>query len=334
MKINEKKALKRILTGARPSGDPHIGNYLGAFKPLIDLQDRYERFFFLADLHALNSITSPEEMAQNSYMLLASLLAAGLNPKKGLIYAQSAVPEVAELSWILGCLAPFGMLTRAHSYKDATSKGIEINMGVFNYPILMAADILLFDADIVPVGQDQKQHLEMARDLAQRFNHRYGEYFVQPEPMISNDVAVIPGTDGEKMSKSKANVISMFATDKVWKSQVMSIVTGSATLAEPKDPDQCSVFKIYSRLANKSETEILADKYRAGNYGYGHAKLELLGKIKEIFGPMRDRYFDYLSHQSDLRDLIQEGSRQARVIAREKLEQIQGVIGLIGRPFS
>lgn len=334
MQIDESRNLKRILTGARPSGDPHLGNYLGAFKPLIDLQDRYERFFFLADFHALNAITNPDEMVENSYMLMASLLAAGLKSNTGLIYAQSAVPEVAELSWILGCLAPYGMLTRAHSFKDATAKGVEVNMGVFNYPILMAADILLFDADVVPVGQDQKQHLEMARDLAQRFNHRYGDYFIQPEPLISDDVAVVPGTDGEKMSKSKANVISMFATDKVWKSQVMSIVTGSATLAEPKDPEQCSVYKIYSKLASRAESEILSEKYRAGHYGYGHAKLELLDKIKEIFGPMRERYFEYLSHKDDLRDIISDGSRRARELARAKLEGVHRVLGLIGRPFS
>ena len=324
---------KRILTGARPSGDPHLGNYLGAFKPLIELQESYERFFFLADFHALNAVTSPAVLQQNSYMLLASLLACGLDPNLGLVYAQSAVPEVAELSWILGCLAPYGMLTRAHSYKDAIAKGIEINMGVFNYPILMAADILLFDANIVPVGQDQKQHLEMARDLAQRFNFRYGDIFLLPEPLISDEVAVVPGTDGEKMSKSKANVISLFATDKIWKTQVMSIVTGSATLAEPKDPDQCHVFKIYSLLASKEEVDLLAEKYRGGNFGYGHAKVELLNKIKEKFSPMRDLYFESLKQKDVLREMIMEGSRRAREIACEKLENVHRNIGFLGRPF-
>jgi tryptophanyl-tRNA synthetase len=327
------KTQKRILTGARPSGLPHLGNYFGAFRPLIDLQSQYERFFFLADFHALNAVVSPKELREHSHTLLASLLAAGLDPHKGMVYAQSAVPEVNELAWILGCLAPYGMLARAHSFKDAQAKGLEINMGVFNYPILMAADILLFDADIVPVGQDQKQHLEMARDLAQRFNFRYGELLVVPEPMISDSVAVVPGTDGEKMSKSKDNLISMFATDKQWKSQVMGVVTGSATLEEPKDPLTCNVYKLYSLMATPEETNEMAENYRRGNYGYGHAKLALLAKVIETFSPMRDRYFDLMKRPQDLEDIMRQGSKKARHLASLKLEKIQSAVGLLGRPF-
>lgn len=330
MSIGKKK---RVLTGSRPSGTPHLGNYFGAFRPLIAMQRDYDFFFFLADFHALNSEATPAEMREHSFVLLASLLAAGLDPTQGLVFAQSAVPEVNELAWIIGCQAPLGMLMRAHSYKDAVAKGLEVNMGVFNYPILMAADILLYDADVVPVGQDQKQHLEMTRDFAQRFNNRYGPILTLPEPLIAADVAVVPGIDGEKMSKSKNNVVPLFATDKEWKKQIMAIVTDLATLAEPKDPSRCHVFALYRLLASSAEAAAMADKYRAGNYGYGHAKQELLEKVKERFAPMRDKYFELIKRPDDLRDIIAQGSLQARAMARVKLEQIQQAIGVIGRPF-
>lgn len=324
---------KRVLTGSRATGMPHLGNYFGAYKPAIDLQDRYELFLFLADFHALNEHYTPDENRLNSYRMVASFLACGLDPAKSLLYAQSAVPEVNELAWILSCQVPFGVMARAHSFKDAQAKGVDINMGVFNYPILMAADILLFDANLVPVGQDQKQHLEMARDMAQRFNHHYGESLVIPEPMISETVAVVPGTDGEKMSKSKNNTVSLFADDKEWKKQVMSIVTDAKGLAEPKDPDSCNVFRIFSLLGTPDEIRVMREKYVAGGFGYGHAKMELLDKIKQTFGPMRDRYNDWMARPSDLRDLLQAGSRKARNLAREKLDMIQDRLGLIGRPF-
>lgn len=324
---------KRVLTGSRPSGSPHLGNFYGAFKPLIELQYHYDFFFFLADLHALNANPNANELRTHSYDLIATLLACGLDHEKGLVYAQSSVPQVNELAWILGCQAPYGMLTRAHSFKDAQAKGTEVNMGVFNYPILMAADILLFDADVVPVGQDQKQHLEMTRDFAQRFNHRYGTHLTLPEPLIAESVAVIPGTDGEKMSKSKDNVVSIFASDKEWKRQVMSIVTAPTTLEEPKDPSTCHVFALYKLIATSMETAQLAAKYRAGNFGYGHAKLELLEKIKETFSPMRDKYFDYIKRPDDLRDIVLEGSKKARSLAHQKLDIIQNAMGLIGRPY-
>lgn len=327
------KRKKRVLTGSRPSGSPHIGNYFGAYLPIIRLQEQYDFFFFLADFHTLNANYTPAEMRAQSYEMIATLIACGLDPAKGLIYAQSAVPEVTELAWMLACQAPYGMLTRAHSFKDAQAKGNDVNMGVFNYPILMAADILLFDADVVPVGQDQKQHLEMTRDFAQRFNNRYGEHLILPEPLISEDVAVVPGADGEKMSKSKNNYISIFATDKEWKKQVMAIVTSLATLEEPKDPTACNVFALYKLLATKDETEVMAAKYRAGNYGFGHAKLELLEKIKERFGPLRDRYNDLMSRPEELRAIIHAGSARARVIAQAKMERLQDAVGVIGRPY-
>ena len=324
---------KRVLTGSRPSGLPHLGNYFGAYKPLLDLQESYDLFFFLADLHALNGADSAADLRQQSLVMMATLLACGLDPHKGLLYAQSAVPEVCELAWILGCQAPFGMLTRAHSFKDAQAKGQDVNMGVFNYPVLMAADILLFDADVVPVGQDQKQHLEMTRDFAQRFNHRYGSILHLPEPKISDELALVPGTDGEKMSKSKNNVVSVFATDAEWKRQVMSIVTGTQSLSEPKDPVTCTVFTLYKLISSPNESAVMAERYRAGGYGYGHAKLALIEQLKLVFGPMRERYFDWLKRPDDMRDLLISGSRSARVMAQRKLEQVQAAIGVIGRPL-
>lgn len=312
---------------------PHLGNYFGAYKPALSYQDQYELFLFLADFHALNEHYPPEENRMNSYRMVAAFLACGLDPERSLLYAQSAVPEVNELAWILSCQVPYGVMARAHSFKDAQAKGIDINMGVFNYPILMAADILLFDADLVPVGQDQKQHLEMARDMAQRFNHHYGPAFTIPEPVISGSVAVVPGTDGEKMSKSKGNTIGLFATDKEWKKQIMNIVTDAKGLEEPKDPDTCNIFKLYSLLATPDEIDALAEKYRAGNYGYGHAKMELLERVKEVFSPMRDRYNDWMARPEDLRNLLQVGSKRARELATGKLNAIQEKLGLVGRPF-
>jgi tryptophanyl-tRNA synthetase len=324
---------KRVLTGSRPSGSPHLGNYFGAYKPLLDLQKQYDFFFFLADFHALNAGYTPDEMRRYSFDMIATLLACGVDYENGCFFAQSAVPEVCELSWILGCQAPYGMMMRAHSFKDAQAKGKEVNMGVFNYPVLMAADILLYDADVVPVGQDQKQHLEMARDFAQRFNSRYGKAFVVPEPLISEEVAVVPGTDGEKMSKSKNNVVSIFASDKEWKKQIMSIVTGSAELHDAKDPTTCSVFKLYKLVASPAETQEMAAKYRAGGYGYGHAKLALLEKVKETFGPMREKYDDLVKRPDDLRDIILTGSQKARLATQVKLNEVQKLVGVIGRPF-
>ena len=283
---------KRVLTGSRPSGTPHLGNYFGAYKPLIDLQGSFDFFFFLADFHALNGADSAVEIRQNSFIMMATMIACGLDPTQGLIYAQSAVPEVCELAWMIGCQAPYGMLTRAHSFKDAVAKGVEVNMGVFSYPILMAADILIFDA-----------------------------------------VALVPGTDGEKMSKSKNNTVSIFASDKEWHKQVMAIVTGSAQLAEPKDPETCTVFALFKLLASAEEIEEMAIRYKSGGYGYGHAKLALIEKLKAVFGPMRDRYFELINRPDDLRELLLTGSGKARLIAREKLDRIQQVMGLIGRPF-
>lgn len=320
---------KRVLTGSRPSGSPHLGNYFGALLPAIELMKEHELFFFLADFHALNEGVAKEKLHQDSLTLTATMLACGLDPEVAHFYCQSGVPEVAELAWILNCVAPLGMMQRSVAYKDAVQKGIEVNMGVFCYPILMAADILLYDADLVPVGQDQKQHLEMARDFAARFNHQFADILKLPEPLISEQVAIIPGTDGNKMSKTKDNVIAIFAPDKVWKKQISSIVTSSEGLDDPKDPSQCTVYKLYQLLASKEEALAMAERYRAGGYGFGHAKAALLDKIKEEFSEKRDKYLDYLDRPDDLRDILATGSRKTRVLAQEKLQVIKENLGFL-----
>jgi tryptophanyl-tRNA synthetase len=325
---------KRVLTGSRPTGSPHLGNYFGALKPAIELGIKYELFFFLADLHALNEGPTKEKMYEDSCDLTATMLACGLDLTRNHLFAQSAVPQVAELCWMLGCIAPFGMMQRSVAFKDAQAKGAEVNMGVFNYPLLMAADILLFDAELVPVGKDQKQHLEMARDFGQRFNAKYGEIFTIPEPLISEEVGLVPGTDGEKMSKSTGNVVSIFALDKVWKKQIAGIVTSSEGLDDPKNPDTCRIFFLYKLLARPDEITLMADKYRAGGYGFGHAKAELLNKMIEIFGPMREKYLELMNHKDDLRSIVQQGSIAVREKAILKLDQLQQAMGLLGRPHN
>ncbi len=325
----ENKKIQRVLTGLQPSGSPQLGNYFGAILPAIQLGQQYELFLFMADLHTLNTKMPPAENRKNSLDLAATLLACGLDPSKSVFFPQSAVSEVGELMWYLSCQAPFGLLSRAHAFKDKQAKNVEVNCGLFNYPILMAADILLYDANLVPVGQDQKQHLEMARDLAIRFNNQYGELLVVPEPLISDGVGVVPGTDGEKMSKSKNNVISIFATDKVWKSQVMSVKTDSKGLDEPKDPETCVVFQIFKLLGTAAEAEDMASRYRAGGYGYGHAKLALLEKVKERFTPMREAYDRWMARPDDLCDVLRSGSIKAREIARKKIEILHDALGLL-----
>lgn len=324
---------KRVLTGSRPSGSPHLGNYFGAFKPAIELGKKYELFFFLADLHALNEGPSREKMYNDSCDLVATMLACGLDPQRSHLFAQSAVPEVAELCWMLSCVAPLGMMQRGVAFKDAQARGAEVNMGIFNYPLLMAADILLFDAELVPVGKDQKQHLEMARDFGQRFNGHYGPIFTIPEPLISDDVGLVPGADGEKMSKTRGNVVSIFASDKIWKKQISSIVTSSEGLNDPKDPERCNIFALYRLLASPQEIELMGDRYRAGGYGFGHAKAELFNKISEVFGPKREVYLDCLNHKDDLRSIVRHGAVEVRKKAQDKLNALQDAMGFLGRPL-
>lgn len=322
---------KRALTGSRPSGSPHLGNYIGAFRPLLDLQRQCETFFFLADFHAFNENPDAKTLERNSLDLIASLVASGFDHEKNCLYTQSAVPQTTELAWLLSCVSPFGLLNRAVAFKDALAKKKEVNVGVFSYPVLMAADILLYDADFVPVGRDQAQHVEITRDLAQRFNHHYGEILKLPEALIRADVPLLPGLDGEKMSSSKGNVIPMFATDKEWKKQVMAITTDSRGLEDVKDPESCSVFGIYKVFASESEQAAMAEAYKKGGYGYGHAKMALLEKIKEHFSPMREKYFALMAQPDDLRHIVFLGSKKARALATAKMQKIQQLCGFIGR---
>lgn len=321
---------KRALTGSRPSGVPHVGNYLGAFLPAIELSKNYELFFFLADFHTLNVQPSKVQLHDQSITLAATMVALGLDPQEVVFYSQSGSPRVHELAWVLGCVTSYGLMSRAHSFKDAQAKGQDVNMGVFNYPLLMAADILLYDADIVPVGKDQKQHLEMARDMASRFNHQYKTKLLRlPEPRIGEGVGVVSGTDGEKMSSSKSNIISIFASEKQWKKQIMGIVTDSKGVADIKNPDSCPVFKIYSLLSSNEEAEQMRASYLDGNYGYGQAKQELFELVKRTFSSSSDRFFELVKRPDDVRDIIATGSRKAALVADKKIEELYEVLGLI-----
>lgn len=319
----------RLLTGVRPSGQAHLGNYFAAFEPAVSMQEKYDLFLFLADYHSINTIQDPKELHSYSVKLASLLLACGIDTKKSCLYCQSMIPEVCELSWILGCITSYGTITRAHSFKEAKDKGADINMGVVNYPILMAADILIMDSDVVPVGKDQKQHLEIARDLAIRFNTKFGQTFKVPDPLISEDLGVIPGTDGTKMSKSKNNVIPLFGTDKEWKKAVMSIQTDSLGLEDKKDASKCNVFNLYKLFSSTQEQNIMRKKYEAGGYGYGHAKLELLSKIKEKFSSMRDKYESYLKREDEVVDILKDGASRVRAIASKKLEDVKEKLGFL-----
>lgn len=279
----------RSLSGIQPSGNLHIGNYFGAIKQFVEFQDKYEGLYFLANYHALTSSPKGEDLKRNTVNAILDYLALGLDPEKSIIFLQSDVPEHTELSWILANVAPMGLLERAHSYKDKTAKGIKPNVGLFTYPILMAADILMYDPDVVPVGKDQKQHVEITRDIAIKFNETYGkEVFKLPEEKIVENVAVVPGVDGDKMSKSYGNVINMFIPKKEIKKQIMGIVTDSTPLEEPKNPDN-NITKLYSLLATEAEVEEMKRKFSEGNYGYGHAKNELFEKFIDYFNPFIEK---------------------------------------------
>ena len=283
--------MKRLLSGVQSSGTPHIGNYLGAMKNHIAMQDTYESYIFIADLHALTTVHDPQIMKEKTIELALDYLALGLDPQKAVFFRQSDVYEHCELMWILNCITPMGLLERAHAYKDSVAKGLkEQSSGLFTYPVLMAADILLYQSNIVPTGKDQKQHIEIARDIAEKFNSMFGEAFTLPEPYIPADVAYIIGTDGEhKMSKSYGNVIEFFADEAVLKKQIMGIKTDSTPLEEPKDPGKDAVFKLYSHFCSEKEKADLAKKYRAGGFGYGDAKKLLLQKITDYFAPFRQK---------------------------------------------
>ncbi|MFA6992065.1 MAG: tryptophan--tRNA ligase [Candidatus Gracilibacteria bacterium] len=319
---------KRILSGVQPSGNPHLGNYLGAIRQHIEMQKDFEAFLFIADLHALTTVKNADQMRENTLNLAAGYLALGLDPKKTVFFKQSDVPAHAELCWIFDCITTMPFLERAHAWKDAVAKGKkQESVGLFNYPVLQAADILLYQPDLVPVGKDQKQHIEMSRDIAITFNKTFGETFKLPEPYIKEDVAVVPGTDGEKMSKSYGNTIEIFADEVILKKQVMGIITDSTPLEQPKDPEKCNVFKIYKLLATKKETDSLSDKYKAGGFGYGEAKKTLLNKILEHFGEAREQYIKFLSKKNFVYEVLEDGSKRAKKVADQTLEEAKKKIG-------
>ncbi len=319
----------RSLSGIQASGILHIGNYFGAIKQFVENQEKNEGFYFIADYHALTSLRDPKAVKENTLNAAMDFLALGLDPEKSVIFVQSDVPEHTELMWILMNITTVGLLERAVSYKEKVEKGLSPNAGLLTYPVLMAADILMYDPDIVPVGKDQKQHIEMARDIANRFNLEYGETFKLPQEETLKEVAVVPGTDGQKMSKSYGNTIQMFASKAELKKQVMSIVTDSTPLEEPKDPDN-NITKLYELFASKEEVEEMKRKFAEGGYGYGHGKIELLNKILEYFGEARAKREELVKNPEYLEKVLKEGAEKARKIAGAKLIEVKKAVGLIG----
>ncbi|MFT5914601.1 MAG: tryptophanyl-tRNA synthetase [Flammeovirgaceae bacterium] len=321
--------MARILTGIQSSGRPHLGNLLGAIIPAIELSkdEKNDSFFFIADLHSLTTIKDAETRIENVRAVAAAWLAFGFDTDKNVFYRQSKIPEVCELAWYLNCFTPYPMLANAHSFKDKSDKLSDVNAGLFTYPVLMAADIILYDANFVPVGKDQKQHLEMSRDIASNFNNKYGETFVVPEAKIDDSVMLIPGTDGEKMSKSYGNIIDIFLPQKQLKKQVMSIVTDSTPLEEPKNPDTCHVFSLYSLLASDEQISEMRKNYEGGNYGYGHAKKALLELILEKYSEERKIFDSYMGNPDELEKKLRVGEEKARQVARKRLERVREKLG-------
>ncbi|MFD1002986.1 tryptophan--tRNA ligase [Ohtaekwangia kribbensis] len=321
--------MARILTGIQSSGRPHLGNLLGAIIPAIELSKKSgnESFFFIADLHSLTTIKDAETRVNNVRAVAAAWLAFGFDIEKNYLYRQSRIPEVCELTWYLNCFTPFPMLANAHSFKDKSERLADVNAGLFTYPVLMTADIILYDAQFVPVGKDQRQHVEMARDIATAFNNQYGETFVIPEAKIEEQVMTIPGTNGQKMSKSYGNIVDIFLPEKELLKQVKSIVSDSTPLEAPKNPDTDNTYKIYSLLATEDQQKQLRDKYLAGNFGYGHAKQALYELIIQKFSKEREAFNFYMSNPAELDKKLEQGEAKARTIALEVLERVRKTLG-------
>ncbi|MEY2702501.1 MAG: Tryptophan--tRNA ligase [Bacteroidota bacterium] len=323
--------MSRILTGVQSTGTPHLGNLLGAIIPAIQMANHAENesFLFIADLHSVTQIKDGKTLRENTYSVAATWLACGLDISKVVFYRQSDVPQTAELSWYLSCFFPFQRLTLAHSFKDKADRLEDVNAGLFSYPMLMAADILLYDATIVPVGKDQLQHLEITRDVASKFNHQMGETFVLPEAKIEKDSMIVPGTDGQKMSKSRNNYINIFTDDKSLRKQIMSIETDSTPLEDPKNPDTCNVFALYKLLATENQITAMRANYEAGNYGYGHAKQVLFELLVEKFANERARYNHFISHLEEVDKLLIEGAQKAQHVANEVLHRVRTKLGFL-----
>jgi tryptophanyl-tRNA synthetase len=321
--------MSRILTGVQSTGTPHLGNLLGAIIPAIQMSkvSDEESFLFIADMHSLTQIKDAKELKQNTYSTAATWLAFGVDTSKTVFYRQSDVPQVTELAWYLSCFYPYQRLTLAHSFKDKADRLEDVNAGLFSYPMLMAADILLYDADVVPVGKDQLQHLEMSRDVANRFNHQMGDTLVPPEAKIQESTMYVPGTDGEKMSKSKGNIIDIFLDDKQLRKQIMKIQTDSTPLEEPKNPDTCNLFALYKLVASENQIETMRSNYLGGNYGYGHAKQAFFELLTEKFKEEREKYHYYKNHLNVVDEILLQGAKKAHVVADRVLKRVRDKLG-------
>jgi tryptophanyl-tRNA synthetase len=319
----------RILSGIQPSGELHIGNYFGMIKRMVESQDKGELFCFIVNYHAMTSLGDGEKLRQNSLNAAINMLSLGIDPEKSTFWLQSDLPEVLELYWILSNFTPMGLLERAHSYKDKTAKGIPANHGLFSYPVLMAADILIMNSQQIPVGKDQIQHVEIARDIAIKFNNHYGEIFTLPEAHIDDGVATVPGLDGAKMSKSYGNTIEMFAEEKELKKKVNKIVTDSTAVEDPKNPDSCNLFAISKLFMNTDELEELEKRYLRGGEGYGVFKKELGQRVWEYFEPFRNRRERYLSRPNEVREILHFGAKKARAKANETMTKVRDVVGIL-----
>ena len=318
----------RVLSGIQPSGRLHIGNYFGAMKQHLELQHNHEGFYFIAEYHALTSNPAPEDLHERVFAVAADYLALGLNPEKTVFWRQSDVPEVIELEWLLSCITPVGLMQRCVSYKDKVAQGLSPNHGLFSYPLLQVADILAFNSEIVPVGADQKQHIEITRDIAQRFNNTYGELFVIPKEHIVESVAVVPGLDGRKMSKSYNNTIEIFEPEKSVRKKIMRIQTDSTPVEEPKDPDKCNIFALLKLVADESEIKDWAQRYRNGGMGYGDAKKRLAELMLEHFRPYREKREEIGKDTDYIRKVLKDGADRARDVAHDTLEKARYAVGL------
>jgi tryptophanyl-tRNA synthetase len=318
----------RILSGIQPSGTVHIGNYFGMMRPAIALQSEGDAFYFIADYHALTSLKDPATLRENGRRVALDFLACGLDPERAALFRQSDVPQVTEFAWILSTIAPMGLLERAHSYKDKIARGMSASAGLFTYPVLMAADILIYDSDIVPVGKDQKQHIEITRDLAVKMNETFGEILKLPEPRIQSATETVPGIDGQKMSKSYGNTIDVFGDEKEMRKQVMSIVTDSSPVEAPKDPESSTIFQLYSLFATKEETGAMREAFQRGGTGYGDFKKELFAKLWDYFEPMRQRREEILRDQSYIDNVLSRGAQRANEVADKVMDRVRAAVGL------
>lgn len=321
--------MARILTGIQSTGTPHLGNIMGAILPAIELANdpKNDSYLFIADLHSSTQIKDGAILRDNTFQVACTWLACGLDPERAVFYRQSDIAQVTELTWYLSCFFPYQRLTLAHSFKDKSDRLQDVNAGLFTYPMLMAADILMYDANFVPVGKDQLQHLEMTRDVAKRFNNTMGETFVVPEPKVDDNVKIIPGLDGEKMSKSRGNTIHLFQTDKKLRKNIMKIETDSKELEDPKDPDTCNIFALYKLLASAEQVKEMDSNYRNGGYGYGHAKQALYEVMQEKFNAIRERYNYFVDHPDEVEAVLLEGAEKARKTGLEVLQRVRNKMG-------